>query len=289
MEEFLTTREVADLLRIKERKVYDLASSGALPCSKVIGKLLFPRAQIVQWVAGNAANTEQTRPPVFLGSHDPLLEWALRESRCAMAMLFDSSSDGLKRFAAHEGIATGLHIHQGAIDDPQWNISAVEQNCMAQPVVLIEWAVRDRGLIVSERAADTVKSIADIGQWTVVPRQPQAGAQQLFDKLVRHHLETTEPEMTEPVRSEMDMAQVISSGQADIGFGLRTVAHSHKLHFIPLIRERFDILIDRRSYFESPFQTLLDFCRSTIFEQHALVLTGYDVSGLGRVHYNSPV
>ena len=29
--EFLTTREIADLLRIKERKVYELASGGEIP------------------------------------------------------------------------------------------------------------------------------------------------------------------------------------------------------------------------------------------------------------------
>ena len=54
MTEFLTTKEVAALLRIKERKVYDLTSSGALPCTRAIGKLLFPRAQIEAWLASNS-------------------------------------------------------------------------------------------------------------------------------------------------------------------------------------------------------------------------------------------
>jgi excisionase family DNA binding protein len=39
--EFLTTREVAALLRVKERKVYDLASAGQIPCRRITGKLLF--------------------------------------------------------------------------------------------------------------------------------------------------------------------------------------------------------------------------------------------------------
>jgi excisionase family DNA binding protein len=41
MLKYLTTKELAELLRIKERKVYDLAASGAVPCSKAMGKLLF--------------------------------------------------------------------------------------------------------------------------------------------------------------------------------------------------------------------------------------------------------
>ena len=37
MPEYLTTKELAELLRIKERKVYDLAAAGQVPCSKVSG------------------------------------------------------------------------------------------------------------------------------------------------------------------------------------------------------------------------------------------------------------
>ncbi|HIC80349.1 MAG TPA: DNA-binding protein, partial [Kiloniellaceae bacterium] len=42
---FLTTKEVAELLRVKERKVYDLSAEGEIPCRRVTGKLLFPRLE----------------------------------------------------------------------------------------------------------------------------------------------------------------------------------------------------------------------------------------------------
>ena len=44
---FLTTREVADLLRVKERKVYDLAAADEIPHRRITGKLLFPRAELL--------------------------------------------------------------------------------------------------------------------------------------------------------------------------------------------------------------------------------------------------
>ena len=44
MTEYMTTKELADFLRIKQRKVYDLAATGRIPCSRAMGKLLFPRA-----------------------------------------------------------------------------------------------------------------------------------------------------------------------------------------------------------------------------------------------------
>ena len=110
MPEYLTTREVAELLRLKERKVYDLASSGALACSRATGKLLFPEKAVRAWLAEHSsqdgAGGPAIRPNVFLGSHDPLLEWALRQSQCGLATYFDGSSDGLERFAQREGVAT---------------------------------------------------------------------------------------------------------------------------------------------------------------------------------------
>ena len=56
----------------------------------------------------------------------------------------------------------------------------------------------------------------------------------------------------------------------------------------PLSEERFDLLVDRRAWFEPPMQKLLTFCRSTAFLARAKELDGYDVSQFGTVHYNGP-
>src|SRR6056297_2175322 len=113
--EFLTVRELAELLRIKERKVYDLAASGDVPVSRATGTLLFPRRELEAWIAsastGGTPAPAAPRPAICLGSHDPLLEWALRQARCGLASFFDGSLDGLDRFRAGEGMAAGLHLH----------------------------------------------------------------------------------------------------------------------------------------------------------------------------------
>jgi putative molybdopterin biosynthesis protein len=57
---------------------------------------------------------------------------------------------------------------------------------------------------------------------------------------------------------------------------------------VPLQRERYDIVISRRDYFEPPFQRLLAFARTARFVEKAGELGGYDVSGVGRITYNSP-
>src|SRR3546814_23014 len=78
--DMMTTREVADYLRIKERKVYDLVRLNRIPCTRVTGKLLFPKNLIDRWMADStatAATEGAAPPPVMAGSRDPLLDWAV--------------------------------------------------------------------------------------------------------------------------------------------------------------------------------------------------------------------
>lgn len=289
--EYLTTKELAELLRIKERKVYELASSGEIPCSRALGKLLFPRAAIDAWIAqhgpsGQAAPTID-RPGVFLGSHDPLLDWAIRESQCGIATYFDGSLDGIARFADGEGIATGLHLRDAHGDG--WNRAAVADRFAREPVVLVEWAWRARGLIVADGNPKAIAGIADLAGLRVVPRQAEAGTQQLFDHLAAEaSLKPSDWTEAPIARTEADAALAVLDGTADAALGLESMARQHRLGFVPVLTERFDLLVWRRAWFEPPFQRLLHFVRSDACAAKAKALGGYDQSALGRVHFNGP-
>ena len=66
------------------------------------------------------------------------------------------------------------------------------------------------------------------------------------------------------------------------------MARQFRLGFVPLFRERYDLALWRRDYFEPPLQKLLGFGRTPAFAQRAGELGGYEIAGLGRVHYNGP-
>ena len=272
MPEFLTTKEVAALLRIKERKVYELVAEHAIPVSRVTGKLLFPREMVEAWVwrqAEYAGGTEALhgRPPVLAGSHDPLLEWALRESGSELAAFFDGSLDGLARLTAGKAIAAGLHVYEP--DAEGWNRDHLERAMPGMPVVLVEWAWRIQGLVA---------------------RQERSGSHLLLDHLMRQAgLESARVRfLAPPARSEADVALAIAEGKADAGFAIETVARQFRLDFVPLFRERYDLAVWRRDYFEPHLQKLLAFCHTSAFQKRAEELGGYDVSGLGQVHHNGP-
>lgn len=292
MSEYLTTRELAELLRIKERKVYDLAASGDVPVSRATGKLLFPRKAVEAWLASSqsgapavASQEAAARPNVFLGSHDPLLDWALRESRCGVATFFDGSLDGLSRFVAGQGIAAGMHVHDTQNDS--WNVPVVAEKCGQMAVVLVEWAQRQRGLVVAEGVAEKIGGVSDLKGMRVATRQPEAGAQQLFlEALTSAGLGVDDLGETLEVRTEVEAVMAVLEGKVDAAFGLEALAGQLRLAFVPLLTERFDLLVDRRAWFERPMQSLLTFCGTERFAARAKEFAGYDVSGFGRVHFN---
>ena len=285
--EYLTVKELADLLRIKERKVYDLAASGKVPCSRAMGKLLFPAADIRAWIdnAKSGGESDVERPDIFLGSHDPLLDWAIRQSGSGLATFFDGSLDGLEKFRSGGGVASGLHMFDATAKS--WNVTEAAGFAGNQNATLITFAKRQRGLVFRFDGPRPV-SVADLRGLRIAPRQEGSGTAKLFDSLARKGgLARTDARFTDVARTEDEAAQLVRSGDADVTFGLQPVAETYGLDFVPLIEERFDILVDRKAWFDPPLQTLLEFCRSEAFLHRANSQSGYDVSKLGQVIWNA--
>ena len=68
---------------------------------------------------------------------------AIRESECDCAILFNGSLDGVKRLAARQAIASGLHIL-----DPRtnlYNVNLVQQSLIGFKIVLLEWGAARAG------------------------------------------------------------------------------------------------------------------------------------------------
>lgn len=290
--EYLTVKELADLLRLKERKIYDLASSGTVPCSKATGKLLFPAAEIRAWIeqaqsggAMTSVASSSARPAIVLGSHDPLLDWAIRQSRCGLATYYDGSLDGLERFVSGEGIAAGLHIHDVA--SGTWNVPVVSKSASDQNAALISFAKRRRGLVY--RADGEIPSgLSDLAGKKFVPRQPESGTDALFRELAgKSDIDLSQLEFTDVARTEDEAVEAVRRGEADAAFGLEAVARSYGLEYLPIIEEEFALLVDRKAWFEGPLQKLVAFIRTRQFADRAQAYGGYDVEEFGKVIWNA--
>ncbi len=281
----LTTKEVADLLRVKERKVYDLAAAGEIPHRRITGKLLFPTAEVMAWIEGcSGVSSAVVRPDVLTGSHDPLIDWAVRESGSGLATLWNGSLGGLEVFAAGGAAACGMHIPDGS----GWNVETVSEWALKDSV-LIACAVRSRGLLLSPDLAGKIKGFADLKGKRLVRRQPGAGTATLLAILLAESglSESDFVSDTGVARTESEAAAAVSAGDADATLGVEAMARQFHLGFLPIRQENFDLLIDRRAYFTEPVQTLMAFINSEPFRAKARSMGGYDLGDLGRIRWLS--
>jgi putative molybdopterin biosynthesis protein len=288
---YLTTAEVCAYLRLKERTVYDLVARRAIPCSRATGKLLFPRALIDRWVESHvemAGPALAAPPPIVAGSSDPLLEWTLRECGCGLATLFEGSGAGLRRFAAAEAVVVGLHI---LAEDGSYNVGALRRLAGIPDLLLLQWAWRDQGLVVQRGNPLGIGGLADLVDKgpRIVRRQADSGAEILLEALMeRAGLPIGSLNVADRVAlTESESAAAVADGAADCGLAIAAVARRFGLDFVPLHRERFDLALRRRSYFEPSVQRLFAFARTEAFRKQADALGGYDVQAVGTVEFNA--
>lgn len=290
--DLMTTGEVAAYLRLKERTVYEMASKRQIPCTRATGKLLFSRKLIERWVEGRTdlpAGYDAAPPPIYAGSSDPLLEWALRESGSKLAVLASGSRDGLERLARGQALLAGIHICDAA--GASWNVETIRREIPHPDVVAIRWAEREQGLLVAPGNPKTLGSLADLfdKRPRIVLRPDGAGSRILFDALVAQSGRdaATLDILPHEAQTEADLAAMITEGEADCGLGVAAAAGRSGLGFVALgIRESFDLVMRRRDYFEPPVQKLLAFARSDALARRAASCGGYHLAHLGAVSFN---
>ncbi len=294
--EFLTTSEAADYLRLGERKLYELVTNGAIPCSKVTGKWLFPRHELDLWVLSGLARPAgmpASEPPAIMGgSQDGLLEWALRESGSGLASLSEGTARGLERLQRDEVMAAAVHFHGLDSSDnlaADANVAALRTAPDLHDAVLVGLVRREQGLLVPQGNPKRLQNLADVLALgaKMALRQEGAGAQMLLDVLLKRagaapkdlrRLDT--PSLTGP-----DLAAAIRAGQADCGVATRAAAKAAGLDFVPLLWENFDLAMRQRSYFRPPMQALMRFIGERRLHQRAEELTGYDPSPAGQIRF----
>lgn len=291
--QLFTTAEAASYLRLKERKIYEMVAEGTVPCTKVTGRWLFPKAELDHWLASSISRPEgMSRPepaPIVGGSHDPLLEWALRESGSGLATLAVGSEAGFHRFTAGETIAAAMHLH--ALEDPEAdaNVAAVSGRSDLRDAVLIAFCRREQGLLLAPGNPLKIRAIEDViaKRARIAMRPKGAGAQLLLLSLL-HRAKAALDQLAavSPVcPTGPDIAQAIRAGRADTGIATRSVANSAGLDFVPIVWEPFDLVMRQRDYFHPPLQALIRFLQSDELATRAQEMGGFDLSAAGAVRF----
>ena len=296
----LTVQEAARYLRLTARSVYVLAQRGAIPATRVTGKWLFPVHLLDEWLEADArARLGGGRPVraaaalpdgvLAAGSDDPALE-SLPEALGGTdgPLLFSAalgSTGGLRAVGAGRADVAWTHLVDG--DSGEYNVPLVGRHLGGRPAVVVNAFYRDLGLAVWTGNPRGLTGVADLARLRlrIVNRQPGSGTRCFLDAaLARAGVPPGAIRgYGDEVTTHWGVGLRVLRGEADAGLATRAVARALSLAFVPLTRERFDLVVPREIFFRPAVQELVQALRSRTFGRVLERLGGYDPRDAGRV------
>jgi molybdenum cofactor synthesis domain-containing protein len=226
-----------------------------------------------------------------IGSHDltvDLLASSIKErseGRITISSSNIGSMGGL--LAVEKGIThfAGSHLLDTQTGD--YNRSYIQRYIKNTPVSLVTLVHRWQGLMIAKGNPKGIKGIEDLTRPDVamINRQTGSGTRILLDYEL--HKAGISPSAIPGYRSEeythMSVAMAITSGRADVGMGILAAAQALNLDFIPVARERYDLVIPTELLKDERILLLLEIIRSAKFIDQVLALGGYEVEETGKI------
>jgi putative molybdopterin biosynthesis protein len=288
MADYLTTREVANYLRINEKKVYALISAGNLPAARVSGKWIFPRHLIDSWVE------RKTLYPtiglmgallddllVIQGSDDHLFSKVTAgfqdRERYPVASAKVGSLAGLSAVGAGKAHLCGCHVDNQQVK----KLAGDRWGCY-----LVNLLTRSQGLIFDGRRNPKISDLIDVAEQKLrfAQRQELSGTYRLLKKLCNERgMKVTDLDPVGPYSSHLEIALSIRAGQADAGLGIRVAAELCGLDFVELALEPYKLAIPVHYASHPRIVSFLDFVIGELREISQEGIYGYGFDDLGKM------
>jgi molybdate-binding protein/DNA-binding XRE family transcriptional regulator len=233
---------------------------------------------------------EAMRRKVVVGGCDPAMflagEHVRKHDLENLVPCLMGSSLALKALKRGEIHVAGIHLAEEGSGG--WELPSLKQIVSDMDFIVVTFAHWEEGFLVRQGNPKKILTVSDIAKPTVriVNREQGSGARRLLDKLLKaSRIKCNRVKgYSEEVLSHLDVASRIKAGLADTGIGVRSVAAICGLDFVPLQRERYDLVIPK-TYYEtlSGLQVLLDTMVSKPFRDELEALGGYDTREMGKV------
>ncbi|MCK1989066.1 helix-turn-helix transcriptional regulator [Lysinibacillus fusiformis] len=302
-EQSYTIEEVAQLLKVSKLTVYDLVKKGDLPVFRVGRQMRVDRADLQGYIqkrkTGNAASTSvvgsQTKklPKIIISGQDVVLDVLAKymEKRQSSKVLrsHEGSFNGIMAMYNGECDIASLHMFDG--DTGDYNTPYVKKIFVSHPFLLINVVSRRAGFYVQQGNPLLLESFKDFKtkSFTLINREKGSGARTLLDEQLRiHHIApSTIDGYDKEEMSHLDVASAVANGYADVGIGVEKIAKLVNVDFIPVIRERYDIVLLKTPDNQQLIDTVKEILTSADFQSEVAALGDYDVSQMGQVIYET--
>ena len=227
---------------------------------------------------------------VCVGSHDNTLDLLAnelmdQEEPISLASTHAGSLGGLQALKRGTTHLAGAHLYDPKSQD--YNFPFLAKYLPGVDVQVVNLAIRHQGLIVPKGNPKDIKGIQDLADRDLVfiNRQRGAGTRILFDD----HLKKAKISAYQILGydheefTHMAVAVNVLSGSADCGMGIYAAARALDLDFVPLARERYDLIIPIAHLEDVKVQAVLNLLATAAFQDKIKELGGYETGLTGQV------
>ncbi|TDF95163.1 helix-turn-helix transcriptional regulator [Paenibacillus piri] len=305
-----TTEEISKLLKISKLTVYDLIKKGELSSYRVGKQMRVDAADLEAYKQRARTKTNANRPdganqplrslpsasinairPIVITGHDIGLDILAKHMEKHIAGIrplrsFVGSLDSLISMYRGESDIVSTHLLDG--DTGEYNLPYIRRLLVGSSYIVVNLLSRNAGLYVEQGNPLQLEHWTDLSRQGLrfVNREKGSGARVLLDEQLRLHginpgqLDGYDNEQT----NHLGVASKVASGEADVGVGIEKAASIvGQLDFIPLIRERYDLVMLKSTENQAWIHSVLQILQSMEFKQELQTISGYDLSRTGEI------
>ena len=301
----LSTQEVADILHVSKSTIYDLIRRGEIHSYKIGRKVRFTQDDVDAYIARSRHEhstmpvkkvdthstlltpREEAEPELILAGQDVVLDILanyLQDAGVNAARTYLSSFEGLLSLYQDKIHVAACHLYDGA----DHNASFVRSLMPGVPAVLINLSYRTQGFYVQKGNPKGITGWEDLGRGdvTVLNRRPGSSARILMDiHLKKLGISAANVKGYEKImKSHLTMAAAIAAGEADLAIGTERISRQMEdIDFIPLLEERFDLVIKKEMMDTEPVRKLLQVLSNPVFRKEVARFSGNDYRDMGKI------
>ena len=229
---------------------------------------------------------------LIVGSHDLALNLLVsqlkhRNPDVNIEVTHAGSLGGLIALQEERADLAGIHLLDEGTGE--YNYPYVKHILPGREMAIVHLAYRIQGLMFASNNPKHIEGLEDLRRDDIafVNRQKGSGTRVLLDLELRQH--GILPSEVNGYERELDthlaVGISIAHGEADVGLGIEAAAHSCDLGFLPLFRERYDLVIPIVIYRSKLLSPLLEIITSEDFRKVVTNVGGYDASQMGATTF----
>ena len=300
-----TVEEVAAILKISRFTVYEMVKRGDIAGYRIGRKIRVEPADLEDYIKkskGQSPGGERkvvkpdTAPAsapddLIICGQDTVLDILTRhlgKKLPATRVLRNccGSIDGL--MALYRGTVNVATAHLWDSDTDSYNVPYVRRILPGHRMLIISLTARTAGFYVAKGNPQKIHDWPDLTKVGVqfVNRERGCGVRVLLDEKLRvldiGHRQVDGYD--QEAMSHMAVASCVARGEADVGVGTEKVALQVKgIDFIPLQKERYDLIIHKDDADKPYFQALLAILKSESFRREISGMGDYDLGNPGEI------